>query len=703
MSVPSPPPAGHASRGLTWILVAANGLVLALVIGHLGIAVPAGGSLVWEDSGWRFQELSGGGWAQGAGLAKGDRILSFDGALPQRDDLRSGFDYLEDRAALQGWLERNADRYQAGRGDAPVALTVEGSDGEARRLDLHPGQHSVLDLVGLLLPWVLVASAFLGTALVVSRRSPAGGARRSFVLAASMTAASVLTYAGTGFGESLAYHPTLFPVVLHLNLFTGAVGMAAAAVLFLRFPEPLAGFLRGGPRDGKLFAVTVGFGLLCNGAALTRWILAAPLVVGVMLAFMAGIALQYHRARKRANPATLGQVRWVGLGIFAPTLAWIGLVEGPHTLGHPELADPDLVGLGFASVPVTIAFAILRHRLFDVDLVVRRTVIVSGLFLLLVAGYVALLSVGQIPSLERSVQDVIFLLAVGLLLLPIVVRIEALYDRLFHPRSVERRRALLELPDRLARIRSREELARVLVDAVSDVLAPGYVWMYGRLDDDDGYVLLHSRGDETPPPSGDLPADLLEALDAAQAGVALLEPVGGPVAAEDPPGRRARLLVPLRNPLGLAGFILCGARSDGRRFEGSAVRALESVANHAATTLENMRLVDEVSGLRSLERELARRQQRAALDTLSSEVAHEIRYPLNFFDNFLRFSSACCRTSADGAACPGRSGGPPHWPSWWRPAFGCWRPASNRRYRFTRRSRRVCGSWWTPTGCSRWC
>lgn len=628
-----------APRLLPWIITTAITLVLALAVVHLGLAVPGGGSLAWDGDGWRFEEVTRGGWAAAADLTEGDRILSLGDATPGRDDLRPAFDYLEDRETLRGWLGRNADRYRAGRGSPPLAVEIEGVDGAVRRLEVRPGFHSVLDIVGLLLPWVLVASAFLGTALVVLRRSPTGDARNAFVLASSMTAASVLTYGGTGFGGSLAYHPALFPVVLHVNLFTGAAGMAAAALLFLRFPEHLARFARGTPRDWKLIAVSTGFGLLCNGAAATRLIPASTLVVTVMLAFMAGIAVQYHRAWRRSNPATLAQVRWVGLGIFVPTLAWIGLVEGPHTLGHSELADPDLVGLAFASVPVTIAFAILRHRLFDVDLVVRRTVIVSGIFLLLVAGYVALLSAGEIPSFERSAQDVVFLLVVGLLLLPVVVRIEALYDRLFHPRSLERQRAFLDLPDRLTRARSREEVARLLAEAVAEVLAPGYVLIYGRGEGDDRFAPLHVNAAGENPAAAGLDAALADGLESTREGIVLLGPDGESGEVSVPPGCGARLVVPLRSPLGLAGILVCGARGDGKRFDPRAVRALESVATHAATTLENMRLVDEVSSLRNLERELALRQQRAALDTLSSEVAHEIRYPLNFFDNFLRFKS----------------------------------------------------------------
>jgi hypothetical protein len=122
-----------------------------------------------------------------------------------------------------------------------------------------------------------------------------------------------------------------------------------------------------------------------------RWSIAAILVF-----FALAAGFQITRYRRHSTPVERQQTRWIILGICIFMLTfpiWIYSFGGVADIapGMPRLLTS--VGgwlgsmLGIAALPVTIAIAILRYRLWDIDLVIRRTLQYSLLTGLLALAY----------------------------------------------------------------------------------------------------------------------------------------------------------------------------------------------------------------------------------------------------------------------------------------------------------------------------
>ncbi|MBA2669265.1 MAG: hypothetical protein H0U67_02715 [Gemmatimonadetes bacterium] len=193
-------------------------------------------------------------------------------------------------------------------------------------------------------------------------------------------------------------YPALVPLI---ELSWGL--LAAAMILFiLVFPDG-----RFVPRwmrvPAGLFVVGTFAALFFGGGLLAE----PPDALGLVhiTALLAGVVTQIQRYRRVANPAQRQQTQWVVFGITVAVAAQVGSILATPLFAGSGLAallytaaSVTIVTLAFLLIPATIGLTILRHRLYDIDIVINRTLvygaltaIVVGLYILVVGGLGALL------------------------------------------------------------------------------------------------------------------------------------------------------------------------------------------------------------------------------------------------------------------------------------------------------------------------
>lgn len=205
---------------------------------------------------------------------------------------------------------------------------------------------------------------------------------------------------------------------------------------------------------------------LLGAAAIALWFLPSYLFPGSAfdfntwpaLVFFSGWAIlwcviaaaQVYRYGRIYTPTQRLQTKWVVFGICAAGVGYIGgrlvevLVPAP-TSPAMALADPaggTLIFVGFLLIPITIGIAILRHHLFDIDLIIKQTLIYTLLAATLALLYesgalvvekVLLAFTGQ----ESLVAAVAIAFGVGALAEPLHHRIKRDITRIFYPRKYE--------------------------------------------------------------------------------------------------------------------------------------------------------------------------------------------------------------------------------------------------------------------------
>jgi len=240
----------------------------------------------------------------------------------------------------------------------------------------------------------------------------------------------------------------ILPGLTIVNEIFGAVGWQLFFLLFFFFPN-------GRPVPAWAGWFVAGYSVFML-AALKFEGLSSPVgsIAGPSMVILA-IGSQIYRYIRRADPVQRQQTKWVVivLGFFLLLIPF-GYLFGfqappPGSLGPALIKDYSfltLLHLVFWLAPAAIAMAVLRYRLWDIDLIIRRTLLyalLSGLLGLVYFGSVLLLRqvLGGLTG-ESSAALVISTLLMAALFSPLRRRLQAAIDRRFYRQKYDAARAL---------------------------------------------------------------------------------------------------------------------------------------------------------------------------------------------------------------------------------------------------------------------
>src|SRR5262249_27891639 len=230
--------------------------------------------------------------------------------------------------------------------------------------------------------------------------------RKSAERFALFVAFALLTFGMATFPEDLyalaAMHAAWWPPVAVLNF----LGSASFGLFLYVFPD--GRFVPRWTRWVALIWITWQLPRywLTDWPNLSIWItgLNAAIWLGALGAV---IYSQVYRYRRVSSVMQRQQTRWVVFGIVAALVGYIGVSLAVSNVA-PISAGAMLAHLvGFAIsylalllIPVSIGIAMLRHQLFDVDVLINRTLVYGALTVCVVGLYV--LIVGSVSALLQS-------------------------------------------------------------------------------------------------------------------------------------------------------------------------------------------------------------------------------------------------------------------------------------------------------------
>jgi hypothetical protein len=259
----------------------------------------------------------------------------------------------------------------------------------------------------------------------------------------------------------------------------------------------------------------------------------SPLDVVMLYGIVGGIsAAQVYRYRRVSAPVERQQTKWIVLGVIAGSL--VGVVYFSLPVYFPALGQPDSLYYVLAKPaynvlwlcpPLCFGIAILRYRLWDIDLLIRRTLVYGTLTALLAAVYAGLVigaqamvraftgQIGQQPAVIVAST-----LLVAALFTPLRHGIQAFIDQRFYRHKYDAAKTVAAFS---ATLRSEVELAQVreqLLAVVAATMQPAHVSLWLR----------------APPPQRGTP-------DAQP-------PTGAPLGSGGPSGNVQVVYSPLQNP-----------------------------------------------------------------------------------------------------------------------------------------------------------
>jgi len=185
------------------------------------------------------------------------------------------------------------------------------------------------------------------------------------------------------------------------------------------------------------------------------------------------------------------QIRWVAFAAACVGMTYaVTLIGGLFLTAGQErplwlALLQDAVLISYAGVPIAVGFAVLRYRLYDIDILINRTLVYGSLTTMLVVLYVigvvglqAILRV--LIDQESTLAVVASTLAIAALFNPLRRRVQAFVDRRFYRKKYDARKTLEAFSRRLRDETDLYTLSGELVAVVRETMQPAHVSLWVR-------------------------------------------------------------------------------------------------------------------------------------------------------------------------------------------------------------------------------
>ncbi len=380
----------------------------------------------------------------------------------------------------------------AGKGPGPPPVPPP-HRGPVREPSVHP------DFTYLFLAFVGLLYLAIGLFTVARERAPAS--RVFWALCLSSFAIYVITPAGP--------HDSIWKLSWLAEDFFRALLPALLLHLFLIFPRPArsrrfvpllylpaVAYIAAQP---ALLAMGVREAARAAETATRFWFLYFAVYAVAVIARLAKLL------RTRDNADAEKQTRWVALGVTVGLAPFVLLSAVPRALGFasPLLSTIAVIPLVF--IPLAFAWAILRWRLWDVEIYVREAVAATGAVLLGGMTFVLLNALldRTLVGMAAAGKNVIAFasgLVLASLLVPVKRRLTDALEKIQYRETYRARRALLDVAREFSTPRPKEELVNAIVRRVEEGLhvVPCSLFLLENGDGDtpEGALLAARLGDD---------------------------------------------------------------------------------------------------------------------------------------------------------------------------------------------------------------
>jgi hypothetical protein len=296
----------------------------------------------------------------------------------------------------------------------------------------------------------------------------------------------VLMMFGTNLLSAVPVLPVLHPWYLAYKAIED-LGFICFLLFFFLFPDG-----RFVPAWTRLAALAwVAFGLVKRlWPAPPAW--SSDLIFAGLLGI--GVVAQVYRYRRVSTLLQRQQTKWIVFGLLSTFVALVA-VQVPFVL-FSSLRQPGVPGLlyrvpalavmllSLLALPVTIGISILRYRLWDIDLIIRRTLIYGTLTAMLAGVYF-----GSVLLLQRlwalitgqaqsELATVVSTLVIAALFVPLRRRVQAFIDRRFYRRKYDAARTLSKFG---AAVRDDVDLGKLTEDlmaVVQETMQPAHLSLW---------------------------------------------------------------------------------------------------------------------------------------------------------------------------------------------------------------------------------
>ena len=201
-------------------------------------------------------------------------------------------------------------------------------------------------------------------------------------------------------------------------------------------------------------------------------------LLGLASIVVATVSLTLRFRRARGDERL--QLKWVAAAAVLFGLSCLVAAAIWTVVGGLPPGGQLLILVAFSTIPVAAAIAILRHRLYDIDVVINRALVYGALTATLGATYLGLVLLVGLALGQSGFAVAVSTLAVAALFRPARARIQAAVDRRFYRRRYDAALTLEAFGGRLRDELDLDSLGADLRGVVRDTVQPAHVSLWLR-------------------------------------------------------------------------------------------------------------------------------------------------------------------------------------------------------------------------------
>jgi hypothetical protein len=240
------------------------------------------------------------------------------------------------------------------------------------------------------------------------------------------------------------------------------------------------------------FGANAGLGPIPNPLGIEGFSIVYDMVLNFLAPLYVAVAYSLFVRLRRARGVERQQIKWFAYAVAATIIGITFAYMIPDTIDTPRWFERAGFALNIAvtpTIPISMGIAILRYRLYEIDLLINRTLVYGSLTALLGLVYFGGVAITQVIFRSLTGQEeqpqlaiVVSTLIIAALFSPLRRRIQSFIDRRFYRSKYDARKTLEAFSAKLRDETNLDALSDDLVEVVRETMQPTHVTLWLRPD-----------------------------------------------------------------------------------------------------------------------------------------------------------------------------------------------------------------------------